>query len=76
MNRICGRYLASTCHSGNPYLQVFRVVGCSSFMAYSFAFLTDGIWRMKPWSMALKHVFDGLVYGLLTAGVFGWLWPQ
>jgi hypothetical protein len=69
-------YLASrTLEAGTHYLQVFRVVGCSSFMAYSFATLSDGIWRMKPWSMVLKHVFDGLVYGLLTGGVFGWLWP-
>lgn len=69
-------YLASrTLPPGSHYLQVFRVVGCSSFMAYSFAYLSDGVWRMKPWSMVLKHVLDGLVYGLLTAGVFGWLWP-
>jgi hypothetical protein len=70
-------YLASrTLAPGTHYLQVFRVVGCASFMAYSFAYLSDGIWKMKPWSMNLKHVFDGLVYGLLTAGCFGWLWPQ
>ena len=69
-------YLASrTLAPGAQYLQVFRVVGCSSFMAYSFSYFSEGIWKMKPWSMALKHVFDGLVYGLLTAGVFGWLWP-
>ena len=24
----------------------------------------------------LKSVFDGLVYALLTAGCFGWLWPE
>ena len=70
-------YLASrTLAPGTHYLQVFRVVGCASFMAYSLAYFSDAIWKMKPWSMALKHVFDGLVYGLLTAGVFGWLWPQ
>jgi hypothetical protein len=70
-------YLASrTLAPGTHYLQVFRVVGCASFMAYSFAYFSDGIWKMKPWSMNLKHVFDGLVYGLLTAGCFGWLWPQ
>jgi hypothetical protein len=69
-------YLASrTLAAGTHYLQVFRVVGCASFMAYSFAFFSDGVWKMKPWSMTLKHVFDGLVYALLTAGVFGWLWP-
>lgn len=70
-------YLASrTLVPGTHYLQVFRVVGCSSFMAYSLAHFSDAVWKMKPWSMTLKHVADGLIYGLLTAGVFGWLWPQ
>lgn len=70
-------YLASrTLAPGTHYLQVFRVVGCVSFMGYGFAHLSDGVWNMKPWSMSLKHLFDGLVYGLLTAGVFGWLWPS
>ena len=69
-------YIASrTLEPGTHYLQVFRVVGCTSFMAYAFAHLSDAVWNMKPWGMAFKHVFDGLVYGLLTAGVFGWLWP-
>jgi hypothetical protein len=26
--------------------------------------------------MTIKEVLDGLVYGLLTAGTFGWLWPR
>ncbi len=60
---------------GTPYLAVFRIVGASSFMAYSFAHLSDGIWIQKPWTMTLKHVFDGLIYAMVTAGVFGWLWP-
>ncbi len=69
-------YLAGrTLGPGTSYLTVFRVVGASSFMAYSFAHLSDAIWKQKPWSMSLKHVFDGLIYGLVTAGVFGWLWP-
>lgn len=70
-------YLASrTLAAGTSYLQVFRVVGCASFMAYALAHFSDAIWKTKPWSMTLKHVLDGLVYGLITAGVFGWLWPQ
>jgi hypothetical protein len=34
------------------------------------------IWMGKPWSVALKEMFDGLLYGLVTAGTFGWLWPR
>jgi hypothetical protein len=29
-----------------------------------------------PWSHVPGRVFDGVVYALLTAGVFGWLWPH
>jgi hypothetical protein len=69
-------YLASrTLGPGTHYLQVFRVVGTASFMGYGLAHLSDGVWKQKPWSMTLKHVFDGLIYALLTAGIFGWLWP-
>ncbi len=36
----------------------------------------DSIWKGQPWSVTIKMMFDGLVYGLFTAGVFGWLWPR
>jgi len=26
--------------------------------------------------VTFKEVIDGLVYGSLTAGTFGWLWPR
>jgi len=26
--------------------------------------------------MTIKEMIDGLVYALLTAGTFGWLWPR
>jgi hypothetical protein len=61
---------------GLTYLQVFRVAGTAGFLAYGLGHLSDGIWRGKPWSVVLKEVFDGLIYGLLTAGTFGWLWPR
>jgi hypothetical protein len=69
-------YLASrTLAPGTHYLQVFRVVGCSTFLAYAGGAGADSIWRGVRWSTSLKNIFDGLVYGLMTAGVFGWLWP-
>jgi len=67
---------AHTVASGANYLVVFRVAGCAAFMAYGLGLLIDSIWKGQPWSNTLKHAFDGLVYGLLTAGVFGWLWPR
>jgi hypothetical protein len=61
---------------GANYLSVFRIAGTATFMAYGFGSMSNAIWKGQPWSMAMKEVFDGLVYGLLTAGTFGWLWPR
>jgi len=61
---------------GTQYLAVFRVAGTVSFMAYGVGQLSDGIWKSQPWSNTIKHVFDGLIFALLTAGTFGWLWPH
>ncbi|MDX9859100.1 MAG: hypothetical protein RBT76_15040 [candidate division Zixibacteria bacterium] len=58
------------------YLQVFRVVGTATFMGYSLALLQGAIWYKKSCRSTMLSVFDGLIYALLTAGVFGWLWPR
>jgi hypothetical protein len=65
-----------TVAAGTDYLAVFRVAGTAAFMAYGLGNLSNGIWKGQRWSTVLKEVFDGLVYGLLTAGTFGWLWPR
>jgi hypothetical protein len=59
-----------------PYRHVFRVAGTAAFLGYGVGRLVDGIWGGQPWGNVAKHVFDGLIYGLLTAGTFGWLWPR
>jgi hypothetical protein len=69
---VAGRAVAPGAH----YLAVFRLVGCTAFMGYSLALLQNSIWYKRNWGTTLKSVFDGLVYGLLTAGTFGWLWPR
>ena len=70
-------YLASrTLAPGTHYLQVFRVVGAVSFLAYGFGSIPMGIWMGKPWGSVIKDLADALIYGLLSAGVFGWLWPR
>jgi hypothetical protein len=60
---------------GVEYLAVFRLAGGAAFMAYCLAEMVSSIWRGQLWGVTIKHMFDGLVYSLLTAGTFGWLWP-
>lgn len=61
---------------GAHYLAVFRFVGVTAFMGYALALAQNSIWFKRGWPATLKSMFDGLVYGLLTAGTFGWLWPR
>ena len=68
---VAGRTLAG----GAEYLAVFRVAGTVAFATYGLSQLVDSIWKGQPWSTTFKNVFDGLVYALVTAGAFGWLWP-
>jgi hypothetical protein len=56
------------------YLQVFRVAGTVAFLIYAGAEPAYSIWKGRPWSSTVKGMADGLIYGLVTAGVFGWLW--
>jgi hypothetical protein len=60
---------------GADYLQVFRLTGTAAFLAYAFDSWPQSIWFGKKWSTTLKNTLDGLIYALLTAGAFGWLWP-
>ena len=59
-----------------PYLSVFRFAGCVAFVAYGVGLWQNSIWYGRAWSTTIKSTVDALVYGLLTGGVFGWLWPK
>jgi hypothetical protein len=61
---------------GAEYLAVFRLAGTIAFLGYGVGHIVDSIWMGRPWSMTTKHVIDGFIYSLLTAGTFGWLWPD
>jgi Flp pilus assembly protein TadB len=74
---VCAAYLAGRALGpGAPYLQVFRFAGTAAFLAYSLALAQNSIWYRRNWGTTLKSMFDGLIYGMLTAGTFGWLWPR
>ncbi len=61
--------------AGVEDLHVFRVLGTTAVLAYAAAEIPHAIWFGRTWSSIWKSVIDGLVFGLLTGGVFGWLWP-
>ena len=61
---------------GTSYLRVFQIVGTTAFLGYAGALVQQSIWYGRSWSMTIRTMLDGLLYALLTAGVFGWLWPH
>jgi hypothetical protein len=61
---------------GAHHHAIFHTVGLAAFLAYGVGTLSNGIWKGQPWSGVTKEVIDGLVYALLTAGAFTWLWPR
>ena len=74
---ILAAYVAGTAlPAGAPYLRVFQFVGVTAFIGYSVALWQMSIWYRRAWRLTIKATVDGLIYALLTAGTFGWLWPQ
>lgn len=69
---VAGRALPA----GAAYLSVFRFVGVTALCSYTIAGWSESIWYKRPWATTLRNTFDGLVYALFMAGVFGWLWPR
>jgi len=61
---------------GTEYGRVFQIVGTVAFLAYGLALAQMSIWYGRKWSTTIKSIVDALIYGMLTAGTFGWLWPK
>jgi hypothetical protein len=69
---VAGRALAP--HT--PYLSVFRFAGAVAFVGYGLALWQNSIWYSRSWATTARSNVDALIYALLTAGTFGWLWPK
>jgi hypothetical protein len=61
---------------GTEYLRIMQVAGCVAFTGYGLAQAHDSIWWGRSWAWTLRNMADSLLYGLLTGGTFGWLWPR
>jgi hypothetical protein len=61
---------------GSSYLHVFRFAGVTAFLGYSAALWQLAIWYRRSLTTTIKATIDALIFALLTAGTFGWLWPH
>ena len=62
--------------AGAAYLRVSQIVSTTAFIGYTLGNWPNVIWYRRSVSTAIKGTIDGLIFGLLTGGVFGWLWPH
>ena len=54
--------------------QIGCVVGTMSFLAFTGGSVQMGIWMGKPWGSVGKEALDGLIYAVICAATFSWLW--
>jgi hypothetical protein len=52
-----------------------HLAGLITLIAYGAGSPQQSIWMGKPWSTTAKDLLDALIYGVVTALVFMWLWP-
>lgn len=60
---------------GADFRTVFRVFTAIGFAAYGWATIPYSIWFGFQWSMTVKYLVDALIYAIVTAVTFAWLWP-
>jgi len=74
---LCAAYVTGTAlPPGAAAKKVFQFAGATAFIGFALALWQQTIWYNRSWVTTLKSNIDGLLYGLLTAGVFAWLWPR
>lgn len=74
---VVAAYVAGrTLTAGAPPLQVFRIASTVAFAAYGLGAFPNSIWYSKKWATTWLTAFDGLLYGVATGAILGWLWPR
>lgn len=70
-------YLATLgVRAGAEYMHVFRFVAVAAGLGYIFGGIPNDIWFAKPRRWFVTGVIDAVVYALVTAGFFAWMWPE
>jgi hypothetical protein len=54
---------------------VFRFTMVISFITFGYGLIPNSIWLGQPWSNCLRYLLDALIYAVIIAATFAWLWP-
>jgi hypothetical protein len=61
---------------GAAFKSVFHVTGLAALLGYAMGAFPESIWKGQKWTVTLKFVADGIIYGVITGLTFAWLWPK
>lgn len=61
---------------GTEYMTVFCFVATIAALPHIIGVIPNSIWKGQSWGTTGRFFLDGIVYALLTAGTFAWLWPE
>jgi len=70
-----GWVAGSALPAGADDFLVGHFVAITAFIGYTLALWQMSIWYHRSWGTTIKATFDGLIYALITAAIFCWLWP-
>lgn len=62
--------------AGAEYMQVFRFIGAGAILGFVFGPFAHDAFLAKPARFQITCALDGIVFALLMAGTFAWLWPE
>jgi hypothetical protein len=72
-----GAYVTGLAYGpGADYMHIFRMATTVTFIGYAGALPSYSIWYKRSWRTTFVGMVDGLIYGMVTAGTLGWLWPR
>jgi len=57
------------------FMTVFRFVAAIGFLTFSYAVIPYSIWFGHPWGICIRYLIDAIIYAVVVAATFAWLWP-
>jgi hypothetical protein len=61
--------------AGAEYKEVFRFAATAAVLAYAGGQFLAAIRATQTWAAAGWNFVYGVIFGMLTGGPFGWMWP-
>lgn len=66
---------ATAMPTGADTQKVWHITGLTALGIYGFGGWPESIWYGRKWSTAIKNTVDAVIYAVVTALTFGWMWP-